>query len=496
MVGRQIKTLALLLLALLIFCPNMCRAHSGEQHVKDMLSVLNGFGDCSEFQTLCEAITKGMDETAANAAKSGEKALLEGLPCMFEKRFGMGVPLNHRLLGHGWTLNASIPRDTLNLIDSKFIENGLPWRKADVLALWKEWAGNCIALTEKMSKLPHSKARALASLLMDVHLLGDLEPGNALIQYVLSPEEIAKNIEKDLADLLGRNSPCYKRVSQEMDKVIRRALKRGLTNNAKQELAQQLLNILHESNIGSALYEKLGKTLAFDFTEQALRSAGEATAKRLAKQAVRAGEEAVVHKSEQKLTQAAFGKGTAYGRKVAEASLKAAEAGGKTMAASEVVTVAGVVATDGSIWIPAFKTAAWEGGAVFVIDTGIAYYQYCDGAIGKAELKRKLADAAIKGITVGGVSCVAVVLGATPGGWIVLGVGFGAYVITDMALTYYHRQNASKYLTLDDLAAFGITSDTILDIETDTCLQLPIDSPLELKTDSPLDIPYNTPLSL
>lgn len=469
------KTLLAYLLVALLSFTGMSLAHSGAEHIRDMACVLNGYGDCPKFKNLSQTITCAMDWTAHNMASASTKPAVEGLPSMFEKRFGMAVPGNHRLLGHGWSLNAEVPKKTLDFLEQKFIENGKPYRRQDVIKLYREWAKSVIDETAKVTNLPRRKASALASLLQNIHLLGDVEPGNTLIEYILSPEEIQKNLDKDLAELLGKDNPTYKRTSRQLKAAVRNAKAgaRTLTQEASQKLAQDMLqNVLRESGIGPAMEKRLGKTLGFEFTGHALHEAEEATARSLANQAVKAGEEAVVRKGEEKLVRGAFGKGTAYGRKVAEASMKAASAGGKTVAVSSVVTVAGVVIKDG-VWIPALQTAAWEGGAVFVIDAGIACYQYCSGSINTPEFNRKIQDAAIKGVSVGGASAVAVVLGATPGGWVVLGVGFGAYVVTDMALTYIHKLHDSKYLTIDDLADFGITSNTILDIKEDSILADP-----------------------
>ena len=479
------KKLLIYLLVALMCLSGMSMAHTGPEHVKDMTCVLNGFGESPKFQELCDMITKAVDWTKADAERSAKaaveagrpvkKSVVKGLPHMFEEKFGMSAPGNHRVLGHGWSLNADIPESTLDYIENTFKEKGLPWTRQDVKDLHKLWANNIIEEIKVKTKLPHQKASSFASLLQNIHLLGDVEPGNTLVDYVLGPEDIQKNIDKDLAELLGKDNPTYKEISKQLKAAVKNA-KAGskvLAKEVSQKLAQDMLNILYQADIGPALRQTLGKTLGFEFTEQALQKAGSATARRLAQQAVKAGEEAVVRKSEQKLTQAAFGKGTAYGRKVAEVSLKAAEAGGKSVAASSVVTAVGVIGKDGSIWIPALQNAAWEGGAVLAIDAGVACYQYCTGSINQPEFRRKLQDAAIKGVSVGGCSAVAVVLGATPGGWVVLGVGFGAYVVTDIALTNIHKVHDSKYLTIDDLADFGITSNTILDIKEDSILSDP-----------------------
>jgi hypothetical protein len=112
--------------------------------------------------------------------------------------------------------------------------------------------------------------------------------------------------------------------------------------------------------------------------------------------------------------------------------------------------------------------AGVEGGAaglmVFGLDAGHAYYDFAKGNIYKPEFEKRLMDAAVKGTAVGGATAVAVFLGATPAGWVVLGVGIGAYCITDAVMTEWHRQNDKRYLNRSDLAHFGIEMNSVLDI--------------------------------
>jgi hypothetical protein len=72
-------------------------AHSSAKlHFDDEATVFNGYGDCDNFKALVAAVSGGVDNE---------------LPKMFREQIGP-VPGNHRILGHGWTLNASIPQKT------------------------------------------------------------------------------------------------------------------------------------------------------------------------------------------------------------------------------------------------------------------------------------------------------------------------------------------------------------------------------------------------
>ena len=154
---------------------------------------------------------------------------------------------------------------------------------------------------------------------------------------------------------------------------------------------------------------------------------------------------------------------------------------------------AGLLTSDGRLLL-----AVKEGGKtalmIIAIEGGIATYQYVSGGILKPEFEEKMVDAAIKGTSVGTAVGVAVFLGATPGGLVVLAVGTGAYFIVDKGIAMWREHQAKKYINIKDLAAYGISLDTTLDlpqddiflISVDSVLEIPKDTTLELKTDSTL----------
>lgn len=123
---------------------------------------------------------------------------------------------------------------------------------------------------------------------------------------------------------------------------------------------------------------------------------------------------------------------------------------------------AGLLTADGRL-IVSIKDGAVAGLLVFSLEAGSAYCQYMKGDIYKPEYEQKVMDAAIKGIAVGGTTAVAVFLGTTPHGWVVLGLGIGAYCITDAVLTQWHKLEAANYLNSGDLAHLGIEIDSVLD---------------------------------
>ena len=70
-----------------------------------------------------------------------------------------------------------------------------------------------------------------------------------------------------------------------------------------------------------------------------------------------------------------------------------------------------------------------------------------------------LVIASIAGAVVGGAVGVAVLLGATPAGWCVLAVATAAYVVVDAGIRIWREIDERRFLSAEDLAAFGIRPD-------------------------------------
>ncbi len=447
-------------------------AHTGEVHIQEMKSVMNGFGDSKDFQKLAEIITKSIDNTVLDS-----EAPVQGFPAKFKEMMGT-LPGNHRLLAHKWVVGEAIPKETLDMLDKYY-----PKKRGEIIGLWRDHTKQVIEITQELSGLSPKKAKAMASLLSSIHLLGDIEPGNTMIDDVLPLDDIAKNIKRNLVDLGGYENPLIQSIETKIDKVIRSGKQGKAAKIAKlissgecataaeaervltQRMARELMDVLHTSEIGPAIKQGCPR-ISLNFSEKALSKAANSTKRRMIDRIPRIAGKG--YEGEARLTQQAFGKGTPYAREVMQASGKKLT----TNVAGQTVVAAGLISNDGRIFIPTLHTGGIEGGAVFLFDAGIAGYQYVSGDITRPEMVREVEDAAIKGSTVGGAAAVAVLLGATPAGWVVIGVGIGTYFVTDIALGYYHKYNDSKYLNDDDLKAFGINENSLLDFNE-------IDSPLD-----------------
>lgn len=155
----------ILLLSCLLLSAGVLFGHpSAKIHFKDVATVFGGYGDDANFKDLVAVVSGGIDNDLCKAFKDSIGA----------------VPGNHRILGHGWTLNAAIPKKTMDKLMKRY-----PAKKDDIIAVWAAFARNCIAKSEELTGLPKNQANAFASMIYDIHLIGDLEPDNKLLGDLL-----------------------------------------------------------------------------------------------------------------------------------------------------------------------------------------------------------------------------------------------------------------------------------------------------------------------
>ena len=234
------RTLLYLSSFLLTACTALAHA-SAKLHYNDVATVFGGYGDDASFKELVTVVSGGIDNE---------------LPKMFREKVG-SVPGNHRILGHGWTLNASIPKKTMDKLLKRY-----PDKKDDIIAIWATFARNCKAKSEELSGLPKNQANALASMIYDIHLIGDLEPDNKLLEDVLELGEIVKNYKKDAEELFV-NKPEY---SELIGKKLDEAMKLDLP---MQEKATAVMQTLYDLRLGTMLHSAWGKTLKMTYSPDA-----------------------------------------------------------------------------------------------------------------------------------------------------------------------------------------------------------------------------------
>jgi len=181
----------------------------------------------------------------------------------FEESIGK-IPGNHRILGHGWTLNAAIPQKTLD----RLLQANPDKTKEEVLKVWIDFARECKVKSEELSGLPKKQANAFASMIYDIHLIGDLEPDNTLTNDVLTLDLIVKNFNKDAEELFVNKPEYAKLIAEKLDE----AMKLPYANKHK---ASAVMQSLYDLKIGSMLNTAWGKTLKMTYSIKAVVKASQ-----------------------------------------------------------------------------------------------------------------------------------------------------------------------------------------------------------------------------
>lgn len=419
------KSVAYLLFCfLLVLCP--CYGHSGQEHLRDMKIVFNGYGG-AEFDELARKVNATIDTE---------------LPEAFRKQIGP-LPGNHRILGHGWTMNDAIPHEVLDKLETRY-----PGKKKEIVAIWRTTVKNLCAYAQRVTGLPPNQAAALVAIMYDIHLLGDLEPGNKLLDNVLSPHDIVKNLKKNFK-ILFRNHPV---IANQICNCLQRVL--SSAKGGVQNVARALMTALQRLDIGGKLRVAWQNTLKLPFSKQAVHMAEHYKVRRDVRNL--AGKKA-------KLTPLRSPRSAA---KVVEKS------------ARRWITPA-LITESGAILVP-----TQVGFGVFCFDAGEAVFAFYRGSILKEEFERRMVDSVIKGVSCGAAHAVLLCITPVPGGLLVTVVGIAAYEVTDCVIGIFRRRAAAKMLTAEDLQMFGLEVNSIFSVETG--------SVFEVEGKSVLDIPPNT----
>jgi hypothetical protein len=93
--------------------------------------------------------------------------------------------------------------------------------------------------------LQRKQSGELAALTHDIRLLRDRTPDNTLVDYVLTTDEIRRNMVKSAGTLWGKRSDEAERIGN----VLKAARARGAEESAR---AEEMLRALKEQNIGGS----------------------------------------------------------------------------------------------------------------------------------------------------------------------------------------------------------------------------------------------------
>lgn len=204
-------------------------------------------------------------ESFRNAVNDLSRAMDNELAESFRREFGP-IPGNHRLIGHGWTLDGAIPKNVLRELDK-----AIPGRKSDIVKWWGQKTKILVARMRDATGLPSKQAQALAGLHWDLHLLGDRTADNTLVDHVLPTRDIERNLEKN-CEILFKGRDGY---AKAVRSAMRETLAKGGTDA---EQAARLIQCLqNEVPFSEMLSRRWGRTLAVKGIRILPRGAGSIT---------------------------------------------------------------------------------------------------------------------------------------------------------------------------------------------------------------------------
>ena len=408
--GEMAMIRAIFFTLLFFFCMTVY-GMPGKVHVRDCQGVFNGL--------------------QGNNLREAYKVVSKGIDYDFYQRIGQKFgypPENHRILGH-WGFEGNIPF------------NKEPWKSAlaeypkdEIIHIWQNYNTGLVKRVAKLTGLGRHQAKGLTGIIYNTHLLGDLVEGNVRTDLIYPVDNISKDIEKNLHRLLGNNSNEAKIVISKM-----RALPRTMPQADK---AAQVLDILQESCIDEKMFQLYGRQLS----RKGISRSRELLATARCRPLLAKG------------TVTRLGQTPVNNLQMEKELLRHSNPNARC---DKRIICKGWLTPKGNLCL-AMQAGAQAGLMTFAADASIATFRYIKGDTWPMEFRQELEYAALRGAVVGGCVAVSVVLGAAPGGWIVLAVGIGAYVVTDLAIKMWECHLDKQYLTMEDLKAFGIAPNTIL----------------------------------
>lgn len=461
-------------------------------HVGDAVKFLFGGETNPQSQELVEYISRGMDMGSDSHPVSlceRGSSYLTTLRADFKARGfnGLSGLGSHRAIAH-WGFGGDIPGDFMNAVGNVALEQarkrGLSPEATEALvremkdlakSRWIEFVHTRTAAVKQVFGLTGKQgdkvAHSIASLIYDTHLLGDHTTKDVLDLPRL--KTIIADIYRNLDNIFGRG------VSEQIKKAIWAEAK-DLAGSARATKILEILARYGQSERPAVLriLRRLGYTGSLKDIDYALLKAagreswvGESEMLTLVRKLSTKLEKCQVVRMTKEI-------GKAYNGSVDKLSqnlAKRADGGlGRFYTTEKLKTMKDVRATrnvtgflqevtldDGRTrlvlsvpkkqLIGGIKAGVNAGVATFVFEEGATLYQYATGDISDEDFAWESARNCAASMMTGAGTFVAVTLGAAPGGFIVLGVGIGSYLICDIAFKELRLAVEGEHVDLDDI---------------------------------------------
>ena len=242
-VGRTVGSIALVL-SVLMGTMNAFSYGSAKTHLEVTEAMLGGYGG-EDFREFFEVTSGAID----SMAEDFETHFLE-----MRKKFN---PWTHRLMGHSWSLDEEVPERVLTRLEKEY---GVSRPKA--ICYCREYQEKIIRTATEMTGLAHDQATAFAALVIDLHQLQDLEPGNKAVMYVGRIEKVAANISRHIDALLADRPEFAEMLQKKLSTVLNAGRKDCLS---EKETAKMMIDALVDCHLGTAINSCHKKTIKLTY---------------------------------------------------------------------------------------------------------------------------------------------------------------------------------------------------------------------------------------
>lgn len=263
-VGRTVGSVALAL-AVLIGPFNAFSYGSAMTHLEVTEAILGGYGG-DDFQEFFGRTSGALDSMAED---------FEAHFPEMRKKFN---PWTHRLMGHSWSLDEEVPERVLARLENEY---GVSRPK--VIRFCKEYQEKIVETAIEMTGLARDPATAFAALVIDLHQLQDLEPGNKAVNHVGRIEKVSANISRHIDALLADRPEFAEMLRKKLSIVLNVGRNDCLS---EKETAKMMIDALVDCHLGTAINSCHQKAMKFAYNINWVVAANAKAAKARAKLAI------------------------------------------------------------------------------------------------------------------------------------------------------------------------------------------------------------------
>ena len=241
--GRSVGSIAFVLGAMMGPL-NAFSYGSATTHLEVTEAMLGGYGG-DDFRGFFEVTSGAIDSMA------------EGFEAHFPEMTKKFNPWTHRLMGHSWSIDEDVPEWVLNRLEKEY---GVSRPK--VIRYCREYQEKIIGAATEMTGLARDLATAFAALVIDLHQLQDLEPGNRAVKYVGRIEKVTANINRHIAALLVDRLELAVVLHEKLNAVLNAGRKVGFS---EKEMAKEMIDSLMTCHLGTAIHSCHQKTMKLTY---------------------------------------------------------------------------------------------------------------------------------------------------------------------------------------------------------------------------------------